>query len=477
VSRVRRDHGGAVILRLRRVLVALSVLVAPVCTFIASSTTSASAATTPTGVEYRRITFPVQGNVNYTDSFGDCRDGCTRRHEGVDIMGAKLMPLLAATNARVTFVRGDASGTSGNMLTIKDDAGWSYVYIHINNDTPGTDDGANPPQWRFAPGLRLGAKVKAGQFIAYMGDSGNAEGAGAHLHFELHRPDGTPISAYTSLRLAQGLSANGQCGLPSNPKAHPRAASGRGYWIVGGDGSVRTYGNAKTYDASSAAHTINWSRAVVAMAPTPDADGYWLADSRGRVVAFGDARAYGGTANLPLHAPIIGMTATVTGKGYWLLAQDGGIFSFGDATFFGSMGARHLNAPIVGMAATPGGKGYWLLGRDGGIFSFGNAKFFGSTGNLDLVRPVLSMAATASGKGYWLVAEDGGMFTFGDAAYRGSLPGFGECEQRHATSMTGTKTGRGYWVLETNGRVNAFGDAKHWGGAFGTSPFLIAAVP
>jgi len=436
--------------------------------------TPASALETPTGVVYRRITFPVIGTVHYVDDFGDCRDGCRRRHEGIDIMGTKLLHEVAAADGRVTFVRADASGTSGNMLTITDDDGWSYVYIHVNNDTPGTDDGVNPRQWRFAPGIKLGARVKAGQFVAYMGDSGNAEGTSPHLHFELHEPDGTPISAYTSLRLAQGLGANGQCSLASNPTPHPSTRSGSGYWIIGRDGVVHTYGAARTYVASAA---VTWARPVVAMAPTPSGRGYWLTDDTGTVAAYGDAIARGGANNLALHAPIIGMTPTVTGNGYWLLAADGGIFSYGDARFFGSTGAMKLNAPIVGMGATPGGKGYWLLGRDGGIFSFGNAHFYGSTGNMKLDRPVLSMAPTANGKGYWLVAEDGGMFTFGDAAYRGSLPGYGECAQRHAVAMAATKTGLGYWVLEANGTVDTFGDAANYGDATGTNPLMLAALP
>ena len=59
-------------------------------------------------------------------------------------MGAKLMPLVAATDGTITCLRTDASGTAGNMLELTDDDGWSYWYIHINNDTPGTDDGLNP---------------------------------------------------------------------------------------------------------------------------------------------------------------------------------------------------------------------------------------------------------------------------------------------------------------------------------------------
>ena len=65
------------------------------------------------------------------------------------------------------------------------------------------DDGADPVTWRLAPGVTLGTPVRAGQLVAYMGDSGNSEGSVPHLHFEIHRPDGSPINPYDSLRQAE----------------------------------------------------------------------------------------------------------------------------------------------------------------------------------------------------------------------------------------------------------------------------------
>lgn len=41
-------------------------------------------------------------------------------------------------------------------------------------------------------------RVAAGQFIAYVGDSGNAEWTGSHTHFELHRNE-RPINPYRYL--------------------------------------------------------------------------------------------------------------------------------------------------------------------------------------------------------------------------------------------------------------------------------------
>ncbi len=146
----------------------------------------------------RQLTFPVDGRVSFSDTFGAPRSN-GRTHQGTDLMGAKLTPLVAAADGTVTSLRHDDSGLSGNSLTITDDDGWRYVYIHLNNDTPGTDDGANRFDQAFAPGLRRGDEVAAGDLVGYMGDSGNAENAGSHLHFELHRPDGTAINPYPSL--------------------------------------------------------------------------------------------------------------------------------------------------------------------------------------------------------------------------------------------------------------------------------------
>ena len=155
----------------------------------------------------RSIVFPVAGdNVSYTDTFGAPRSG-GRSHEGQDIMGPKLEKLIAARNATVHALKNTATpdGSSGNYLILEDPEGWQYWYIHVNNDTPGTDDGANPPKWIFGPGIVRGAQVVAGQLVGYLGDSGNAEWTAPHLHFEIHKPDGTVIDPYESLKVAKRL--------------------------------------------------------------------------------------------------------------------------------------------------------------------------------------------------------------------------------------------------------------------------------
>src|SRR4051794_27010829 len=141
------------------------------------------------------MTFPVIGAVSYTDTFGAPRSG--HPHAGQDLMGTKLQELVAAADGRVTYLQ--QTEISGNLLEITDAQGWTYTYIHLNNDTPGTDDGKAQRSDTFGPGIEKGAVVEAGQLVGYLGDSGNAEEAGAHLHFELKDPTGVTVNAYTAL--------------------------------------------------------------------------------------------------------------------------------------------------------------------------------------------------------------------------------------------------------------------------------------
>lgn len=160
-------------------------------------------ATSAVAAEVRAIHFPVEGPVRYTDDFGAPRAGHT--HQGTDVMGQKLQRLLAACTCRVTRAVNNGVGypNSGVTLVLKDSQGWEYWYLHMNNDSPGTDDNTSPGAWAFAPGIAVGAQVVEGQVVGYLGDSGNAESTGPHLHFEIHRPDGSVINPYESLRAAR----------------------------------------------------------------------------------------------------------------------------------------------------------------------------------------------------------------------------------------------------------------------------------
>lgn len=151
--------------------------------------------------EVRTIVFPVRGEYSFSDDFGDPRSG-GRTHEGIDIIAAKMTPALAAVDGEVSFIT-TTERDWGYAVYIRDQDGYTYRYLHINNDTPGTDDGNGGTLYAFPPTIYRGAPVAKGQVVAYIGDSGNAENVGSHLHFEIHRPDGTPINPYPSLLAAE----------------------------------------------------------------------------------------------------------------------------------------------------------------------------------------------------------------------------------------------------------------------------------
>ena len=80
---------------------------------------------------------------------------------------------------------------------------------------------------------------------------------------------------------------------------------------------------------SAASIPIAW--VMVGAADTRDRGGYWMVGADGGVFSFGDAHFYGSTGGIQLAQPVNGIAPTRSGHGYWLLAWDGGVFSFGDA--------------------------------------------------------------------------------------------------------------------------------------------------
>ncbi len=299
------------------------------------------------------------------------------------------------------------------------------------------------------------------------------------LKFSRIKP-GVALAATLGLAMAspvvQGLAP--VAGADDGPAATYAAPAPAGYWLVGTDGGVFSYGGARFHGSTGA---MKLNQPIVGMAPTPSAQGYWMVASDGGIFAFGDATFSGSMGAQKLNKSIVGMASTPSGNCYWMVASDGGIFAFGDARFFGSTGSIKLNKPIVGMAPTPSGNGYWMVASDGGIFAFGDATFFGSTGSIKLNQPINAMASTPSGRGYWLAGVDGGVFAFGDAVFHGAAP------ERPATpgvtrtvvALVPSRSGAGYWEVTTSGEILAFGDAPDLGGPSALARELVgmAGVP
>jgi hypothetical protein len=247
----------------RRAVVAVALLASLPAFWVVQPVASAAAQAAALPV----IVFPVQGLSTYTNSFGDPRSG-GRKHEGTDIMAAKMTPIVAAAAGVVTFAP-TTEPSYGYVLNVQGDDGYEYDYLHINNDTPGTDDGRGGLASAYAPGIERGVRVTAGQLIAYVGDSGNAESTGSHLHFEIRLASGEALNAYPALVAAQAsgkydraavladsVTINADLGLVDATEpvlcssgTLIRAAASKAVYYCGADGRRYVFPNSRVYDS------------------------------------------------------------------------------------------------------------------------------------------------------------------------------------------------------------------------------------
>jgi peptidoglycan LD-endopeptidase LytH len=134
---------------------------------------------------------PVRGvqRADLRGSFGVPRPA-GRSHHGIDIMAPRGTPVVAAADGVVTSLRGNRLG--GNVVWVLGAGFRTYYYAHLD---------------AHAPGLRVGALVRAGDVIGTVGATGNARGGPPHLHFGVYdaRPGPlpvafTPVDPYPLLR-------------------------------------------------------------------------------------------------------------------------------------------------------------------------------------------------------------------------------------------------------------------------------------
>ena len=152
------------------------------------------------------------GTVAYVDDFGTPRPGGP--HMGIDILAPKRSLALAAEAGKVEFW--SRSAGAGCMLYLHGQSGTDYYYIHLNNDRTRANDnrGRCVAGTAYTKGLKDRATVVAGQAIGYVGDSGDADGMHAHLHFELHPGRKAAVDPYPWLRRATRLLFAAPRGMP-----------------------------------------------------------------------------------------------------------------------------------------------------------------------------------------------------------------------------------------------------------------------
>jgi hypothetical protein len=169
---------------------------------LGSASAGAAAAELGDLVEYD-LDFPVEGPHHFTDWFWSRRTGGI--HHAQDIMADKMVPVLATADGTIRLVnwtsRSSMSPDRCCSLVLAHDDGWESRYIHLNNDTVGSDDGDG---WGIADGIVPGVRVTAGTLIGWVGDSGNAEDTAPHLHFELLDPNGVYVNPFHAMAEAGG---------------------------------------------------------------------------------------------------------------------------------------------------------------------------------------------------------------------------------------------------------------------------------
>lgn len=219
-----------------------------------------------------------------------------------------------------------------------------------------------------------------------------------------------------------------------------------GYWHLGRNGSVASYGSGWFGSKSD----VFLDKPAAAMAPTSSGQGYWIATKGGRVFPFGDAKNRGQLTGSRIS--VVDMQTTPTGKGYWLLARSGRVFAFGDAADLG--GAKPTGLTFAGMAATPTGLGYWLFASTGEVIALGDAPPYGGLTKAEPGDPVVGGDNFGAG-GYWLATAGGRVAAFGEAP---DLGGPTEINSPIA-GFSSVPTGNGYWVMTEMGRFWSFGEA------------------
>lgn len=121
----------------------------------------------------KQLIFPVTGNKSNIGSYwGDERDGGRRKHEGIDIFAARETPVVAISDGVIEFVGNDDIG--GKTITLQpDEYEWEAYYAHLDKQY-----------------VSNGQRVKKGQLIGTVGNTGNARTTPAHLHFGIYTYDG-----------------------------------------------------------------------------------------------------------------------------------------------------------------------------------------------------------------------------------------------------------------------------------------------
>ncbi len=109
---------------------------------------------------------PDKSYKNISSFFGDGRDAGKRKHEGIDIFADRGMPVTAVSDGTIRRV---GTNNLGGKIIFLSGGGYSYYYAHLDSQIVNT-----------------GQRVKIGDTLGLVGNTGNAIKTAPHLHFGVY---------------------------------------------------------------------------------------------------------------------------------------------------------------------------------------------------------------------------------------------------------------------------------------------------
>ena len=142
----------------------------------------------PTG-----LAIPVVGikPAQLANTFKQARAAGARVHDAIDIMAPHGTPVVASAPGKLEKLFFSKGGGGVTAYVSSPDRRYMFYYAHLRD---------------YAAGLKEGQIIKQGDLIGTVGSTGNANPAGPHLHFAIHRRkpgdkwyQGEPLNPYPLL--------------------------------------------------------------------------------------------------------------------------------------------------------------------------------------------------------------------------------------------------------------------------------------
>lgn len=129
--------------------------------------------------------FPVSGGNNKSvgSFWADPRDAGGRSHEGVDIFAKRGTPVVAVSDGRIAST--GERGLGGKQVWLTDGLfGKRVYYAHLDSIA-----------------VTAGKRVKTGDTLGFVGNTGNAKTTPPHLHFGIYRNKGA-VNPFPYIRMS-----------------------------------------------------------------------------------------------------------------------------------------------------------------------------------------------------------------------------------------------------------------------------------